>query len=54
MKKLNIDSGKLLTVAVSAVGLIGMILSSKQDSVTREQMKKELREELLSELSKEK
>lgn len=54
MKKFNINSGKLLTVAVAAVGLIGTILSSKQDSVNREQMKNELRDELLSELSKEK
>lgn len=52
--KLNINSRKLLTVAVAAVGLIGTILSSKQDAVNREQMKKELRDEILSELSKEK
>lgn len=54
MKKININSGKLLTVAVAAVGLIGMILSNKQDSVNREQMKKELMDEIMSELSKEK
>lgn len=51
---MKINSSKLLTAAVAAVGLIGTILSSKQDSVNREQMKKELMDEIMSELSKEK
>lgn len=48
---MKIDSGKLLTVAIAAAGLVSMILSNKKDDVDRTTMKKELKEEILSEIS---
>lgn len=48
---MKIDSGKVLTVAIAAAGLISTILSSKKDEADRETMKKELKEEILNEIS---
>lgn len=49
---MKMDSGKLLTVAVAAVGLIGTILSSKKEDAAIKSMKADLKKELLDEISK--
>jgi hypothetical protein len=50
-KTMKIDSGKMLTVAIAVAGLVSTILSSKKDDADRATMKKELKEEILSEIS---
>lgn len=47
-KKLN--TTKLLSIAVTILGLAGTLLSSKLDEKSREEMKAEIKEELKEEL----
>lgn len=49
MKK-KLDTTKLLSIAVTILGLAGTLLSSKLDEKAREDMKEEIKEELLEEL----
>ena len=53
MKKLNLkfDGATLLNVGVTALGIVGTLLSTKVESNNRKTMKSELKEELLKELS---
>lgn len=48
---MKINSGKMLTIAIAAAGLVSTILSSKKDDADRAELKKELKEEILSEIS---
>lgn len=50
--KLKLDPAKILSVAVTVLGVAGTLLSSKVESNNRKAMKSELKEELLKELSK--
>ena len=49
MKK-KLDTTKLLSIAVTILGLAGTLLSSKLDEKSREEMKAEIKEELKGEL----
>ncbi len=48
MKKIN--STQVLSIAVTALGLLGTLLSSKLEEKSREEMKAEIKEELKEEL----
>ena len=50
--KIKIDSAKVLSIAVTVLGVAGTLLSSKVESNSRKAMKSELKEEILKELSK--
>ena len=52
--KIKFDSAKLLSVAVTVIGVAGTLLSSKVESNARKTMKDELRKEILDEISKSK
>lgn len=47
----NVDSAKLLSLTVTALGVIGTLLSSKVQSNDRKALKEELKSELLKELT---
>lgn len=48
--KIKFDSKKVLPVVSMVIGAAGMLLSNKIDSNNRENMKAELKEELLKDL----
>lgn len=48
--KFNLDPTKILSVTVTALGVVGTLLSSKVDSNARKAMKAELKEEITKEL----
>ena len=50
--KFKIDGSKLLSIGVTALGVIGTLLSNKVHDNEQKAMKAELKEELLKELSK--
>lgn len=50
--KFKFDSAKALSIGVTALGVIGTLLSTKVHDNERKAMKAELKEELLKELSK--
>lgn len=50
--KFKMDSAKALSIAVTALGIIGTILSNKVESDNRKSMKSELKEEIMKELAK--
>ena len=51
MKKIKLNSGKILGLLVTLLGVAGTVLSAKVDESNRKEMKAELKEELLNELS---
>lgn len=52
--KIKIDSAKVLSIAVTALGVAGTLLSNKVQANDRKAMKEELKKELLNEISKDK
>lgn len=52
--KFKIDPAKLLSVTVTALGVVGTLLASKVQSNERKAMKAELKEELIKELTPDK
>lgn len=50
MKKFNFNSGKILGLLVTLLGVAGTVLSAKADESNRKEMKAELKDELLNEL----
>ena len=50
--KLKLDSSKILSIAVMAVGVIGTILTAKDNDNKLKQMKEEVKKELKEEISK--
>lgn len=50
--KFNVDRTKVLSIAVTVLGLAGTLLSSKVESNSRKAMKSELKEEIMKELAK--
>lgn len=50
MKK-KLDTTKLLSIAVTILGLAGTLLSSKLEEKSREEMKAEIKEELKEEIN---
>ena len=53
MKKFKISKEKILSGAVVLISIIGMLLSNKVAENERNTMKKELKEELMKEMSSE-
>lgn len=53
MKKFKISKEKILSGAAVLISIIGMLLSNKVAENERNTMKKELKEELMTELSSE-
>jgi hypothetical protein len=53
MKKFKISKEKILSGAAVLIGIIGMLLSNKVAENERNAMKKELKEELMKEISSE-
>ena len=51
MKKIKLNSGKILGLLVTLLGVAGTVLSAKVDESNRKEMKAELKAELLKELS---
>lgn len=51
MKKIKIDPAKVLSVTVTALGVVGTLLASKVQSNDRKAMKAELKDELLKDLA---
>lgn len=47
-------SAKVLGAAVTLLSIAGMLLSSKTDEINRQELKDELKEELLNEMSRDK
>lgn len=54
MKKFNIDSKTALKVGSTVIGIAGLLISNLVDKNNRNDMKEELKKELLDEISKEK
>ena len=52
--KFKVDPAKLLSVTVTALGVVGTLLASKVQSNERKAMKAELKEELIKELTPDK
>lgn len=50
--KNKLNSAKLLSMGVAALGVIGTILSNVVESNNRKEMKEEIKKELLDEISK--
>lgn len=50
--KFKFDSAKVLSIGVTALGVIGTLLSTKVHDNEQKAMKAELKKELLKELSK--
>lgn len=50
--KFKLDLTKVLSVAVTVLGVAGTLLSSKVESNNRKAMKSELKEELMKEITK--
>ena len=50
LKKINV--AKVLPVVVTALGVVGTLLSNKVEANNRKELKAELKDELLKELSK--
>ena len=50
--KFKLDPTKVLSVAVTVLGVAGTLLSSKVESNNRKAMKSELKEELMKEITK--
>lgn len=50
--KIKIDPAKALSISVTALGVLGTILSSKVQANDRKAMKAELKDELMKELLK--
>lgn len=48
--KFNFDQTKVLSIAVTALGVVGTLLSSKVDANSRKAMKTELKDEIVKEL----
>lgn len=51
ISKINIDGSKVLKVVVPVISLVGMLLSNKLEDTNREELKNELKKELLDEIS---
>ena len=54
MSKIKFDSAKVLSIAATALGVVGTLLSSKVQSNEMKAMKAELKEELLKEMTQSK
>ena len=54
MKKIKMDSAKLISVAAGVLGLASMVVSNIKASNDQKSMKAELKEEVLKELLKDK
>lgn len=52
MEKFKLNSGKILGLFVTLLGLAGTVLSTKVDEINQKEMKVELKDEILKELSK--
>ena len=50
--KIKIDPAKILNVTVTVLGVAGTLLASKVEANNRKDMKDELKEELLKEITK--
>ena len=50
MKNFKFNSGKILGLLVTLLGVAGTVLSAKVDESKRKEMKAELKDELLNEL----
>lgn len=48
---MKIDTGKILGLLVTGLGVVATLLSGKAEDINRQTMKNELKKELLEELS---
>lgn len=51
MKKINIDSSKILPIAIFGLGILTSVLSNKNQANERNALKNELKEEIMKDLS---
>lgn len=52
MRKIKVDSSLILTLCSGVLGLAGILISNKKDSIELSKTKAELKTEILSEIAK--
>lgn len=51
---MKLDSGKILTVAIAALGLVGTVLNNKKEESNMKRLKEDLKKEIIEDLANEK